>query len=79
MKLLGEGGRPYELLWPGVEKSSISLLNKIPVLLPLTLAPILKKPGHCIMLYITEASLTNTCNRHLAIKHFQTKEANHWS
>ena len=39
MKLLGDGGTPYALSIPGVEKSSIILLNMIPVLLPLTLEP----------------------------------------
>ena len=43
MKLFGDGGTPNELSIPGVEKSSISSLNMMPVLLPLTLAPKLGK------------------------------------
>ena len=42
MKLAGEGGTPKEFTIPGVEKSSISLLNMMPVLLPRTLDPKLK-------------------------------------
>ena len=39
MKLLGEAGTPYTLMVPGVEKSSISLLKIMPVLLPTTFDP----------------------------------------
>lgn len=42
IKLDGEAGTPNALLVPGVEKSSISLLNKMPVFVPRTLEPKLK-------------------------------------
>ncbi len=34
MKLAGDAGKPKKLVVPGVEKSSISLLKRIPVRLP---------------------------------------------
>ena len=43
MKLLGEAGTPKAFEVPGVEKSSISLLNMIPVRAPTTLEPKLVK------------------------------------
>ena len=43
MKLLGDGGRPKKFVALGCEKSSISLLNMIPVRLPRTLEPKLDK------------------------------------
>lgn len=42
MKLAGEGGMPNALVILGEEKSSISSLNKIPVLFPVTPEPNLK-------------------------------------
>lgn len=39
MKLLGEGSTPYALIRPGVEKSSISLLYIIPVIVERTFDP----------------------------------------
>jgi len=39
MKLLADGGKPKALTSPGVEKSSISSLNMIPVRRPRTFAP----------------------------------------
>ena len=39
MKLEGDAGIPKELTVPGVEKSSISLLKMMPVLLPFTFDP----------------------------------------
>ena len=43
MKLLGEAGTPKKFNSPGVEKSSISLLKMMPVLLPKTFDPKLEK------------------------------------
>ena len=43
MKLLGEAGTPYEFTVPGVEKSSISLLKMMPVLLPTIFDPKLQR------------------------------------
>ena len=43
MKLASDGITPNVLTSPGVEKSSISLLNAIPVFLPRTLDPKLKE------------------------------------
>ena len=39
IKLVSDGGRSNEFGSPGIEKSSISLLNMMPVLLPSTLEP----------------------------------------
>ena len=39
MKLVVEAGSPNEFTVPGVEKSSISLLKMMPVLLPKTFDP----------------------------------------
>ena len=43
MKLLGEAGTPKKFTVPGIEKSSISLLKMMPVLLPMTFEPKLEK------------------------------------
>ena len=43
MKLVGEAGTPNTFTVPGVEKSSISLLKMMPVLLPKTFDPKLEK------------------------------------
>jgi hypothetical protein len=39
MKFAGDAGTPKKLMVPGVEKSSISLLYRIPVLEPITFEP----------------------------------------
>ena len=46
MKLVGEAGTPYEFTVPGVEKSSISLLKMMPVLLPKTFDPKLQRENN---------------------------------
>ena len=43
IKFAGEAGKPKAFLVPGVEKSSISLLKIIPVLLPTTFEPNLQE------------------------------------
>lgn len=51
MKFAGDAAKPYALVCPGVEKSSISSFNIIPVLIERLIAPKLEKHGVYIGLY----------------------------